>query len=726
MNSKRYLQQFNHVFTCFLILAFSFSFLLPFVAHSNDDNYQLTEIAHLEHKSIPQPNWQKLIANPSNKRQHFAFTENGKIYLIDGDEVNPKAILDMEVKQADALLFKLTAFELHPNFSLRNQNGYGTFYTAHIENINKQSKTKRLQEPSDEFKVGFDAVITEWQFSLVNHQKVDVNTKREVLRIGVPDSSMVIKQLSFNPFIKSWNDNFGLLYVGLNGDKKWGKPLYSGAILRVDPAKFGLRSFRVPENNPYIKNNEIHNAIFLLGGQQIAQFTWPEKSSEHILVSHQYDKQYLLSFTEDLNDWRNATSKQVLYQSNDAVSDMIMYGGSQFPSLRNKLLLLRSKDNLWFLDSLGFNKQVNKEVTDKKTPQLVWPIKSTQLPNKSEISLSRDTSGEPLLLEKSSNILFRLTQQVLINSALEVSTNESKGLEQNSSNNNIFILIFILLLPLLGAIYYWFKLRGHSVKGIVRKQFAAIEISEFGQQVELYHRHQSDAEVSIEIADIDSIEIKLNENSVSLVNGDIGNGFTNSKEEGLRTAFVKEKADKMVDDKVRQVTLLLNAKRNKSYTVCLYLRKGNNRITRKSYTKAVNELIDWCWLLGNKINPEHTEKRTIKPTMLPKEKSETTLAKNHNASLHNQAAAIRPTTNKKANNSKPTVSASNSNITIESEHSVGSVEIESNDVGSKAHLDNTINTELVDALDKLVSLQQQGFLTIDEFSKAKEKLLKDL
>jgi len=37
-----------------------------------------------------------------------------------------------------------------------------------------------------------------------------------------------------------------------------------------------------------------------------------------------------------------------------------------------------------------------------------------------------------------------------------------------------------------------------------------------------------------------------------------------------------------------------------------------------------------------------------------------------------------------------------------------------------------MDTDLVNALEKLVNLQQQGFLTMDEFSKAKEKLLKTL
>ena len=37
-----------------------------------------------------------------------------------------------------------------------------------------------------------------------------------------------------------------------------------------------------------------------------------------------------------------------------------------------------------------------------------------------------------------------------------------------------------------------------------------------------------------------------------------------------------------------------------------------------------------------------------------------------------------------------------------------------------------INTDLVYALEKLVDLKQQGFLTLEEFNKAKENLLNSL
>ncbi|PHR83680.1 MAG: hypothetical protein COA59_11350 [Colwellia sp.] len=724
MNFKQYFENVNHFITYAFVFVVHMSTIVSFTAYANEDNYQLIKVAQLEHQLLSQPNWQQLIVNPSNKQQYFVIRESGQVYLVDDDQINPQAILDMGVyRQTDSSLFKLTAIELHPNFSLRDQVGYGTFYTAHIETINKNSKTKRLEGRGDDLQLNFDAVITEWQFSAVNHQKVDVNTKREVLRIGVPDSLMVIKQLSFNPYVKSWNDNFGLLYAALNGGEKSPQSLYSGVILRIDPAKFGMRSFRVPNNNPYIKNSQIHDAIYLLGGQKIKQFIWPGKHSKHILVSHQYNNKYLLSLTDGRDDWRDSESKQVLYQSDDAIHDVFIYRGRQLPLLRSKLLLLRQKEQRWYIDSFAFDFSDNKKNRDKKKPKIEWSITSEQLPTDSQIILSSNHSGEIFLLEKTINILFRLTQQALVNENVAAS-DENNTRETNLPNNSIFILLFILVL--LGTIYYWFKRNRHSVKVIVRQQFSALELSESCQQVSLYHRHQKNAEATIDIVDIVSSEIKFNEHSICIVNTQLGHGFNNDREQDLRAIFVNEKTNKMVDGKIRQISLLLTDKQKNGYTICLYMRKGSDRITKKSYVQVIDELMDWCWLIGEKINADSTGKRKVKSIVLPKEKAG--IESNNKTPLHHQAAAIRVVTHQMYNASQPLATGELSlaqGVVNEDKPPAKLGDKESTEVHNH-HPKNTIDAELVNALEKLVNLKQQGFLTMDEFSKAKEKLLKTL
>jgi len=677
---------FNRTIACIFVFANLLATLLPFTTSANNDQYQLSKVGQLNPNLISPSNWQQLIANPSNKNQHFITKNSGQVYLIEEGELNPKAVLDMRAsQQTDSSFFKLTAIELHPNFSLRDQIGYGTFYTAHIENSDKSSKTKRIKAQDNDLLLNFDVVITEWQLNVVNHQKVDRKTKREVLRIGVPDNLMVIKQMSFNPYIKSWNDDFGLLYIALSGSRRWPQPLYSGVILRIDPAKYGMRSFRVPTNNPYIKNSQIHNAIYLMGGQKIEQFIWPDKSDNNILLLHQYDNKYLLSLTKGKDDWRDSAIKHVLYQSEDAIHQVMVY----------------------------------------RKPKVEWLIASQELPASSQITLSRTHDGEILLLEKTLSVLFRLTEQSMINESAVVGKNENNINEVNIFNKSTLILFVILIL--LAISYYFFKGKRYSVKAIVRQQFASFKLSESGQQISLYQRHQKDPEKIINIVDLVSCEIKLNEQSVCLVNGQSGHGFTHLKEQELCAIFANEKIDKMVDGKVRQITLLFNANHKNSYTVCLYMRKGSNRITKKSYTKVINELIDWCWFIGEKLNKDGTEKRIKKSISLPKEKSAIKPTKDNITSLPSQVDAIRPITDKPENESPSKADNEDSltpMIVSENNHTVAPASEKNIEIG--VNQNPAINTELVDALEKLVELKQQGFLTMEEFSKAKETLLKNL
>jgi hypothetical protein len=380
---------------------------------------------------------------------------------------------------------------------------------------------------------------------------------------------------------------------------------------------------------------------------------------------------------------------------------MLVYQGRDLPLLRSKLLLLRKKKKDWFVDSLAFNSTDSEAIRDEKKPQQEWLITSQQLGINSQIILSRSYNGEILLLDKAINNLFRISPQALLNNNNIVNEGIDSSIEKSSTNYNAFILVLILVF--LGAAYYWFKRNGNSVKKIVRTQFASFELSESTQQIKLYHKHENKAEAIIDIVDIVSSEIELNEQNISIINKQSGHGFDHNKEQDLRTVFVKEKVDKMVDGKTRQISLLLTDVQNNNYTICLYMRRGSNRLTKKSYVQVINELIDWCWYVSEKINASNTGKRKIKPAVLLESKVETSANKENELPLHHQAAAIRP--------------KNHSSEIVEQEGSISD-----NQISQK----NSMDTDLVNALEKLVNLQQQGFLTMDEFSKAKEKLLKTL
>ena len=88
--------------------------------------------------------------------------------------------------------------------------------------------------------------------------------------------------------------------------------------------------------------------------------------------------------------------------------------------------------------------------------------------------------------------------------------------------------------------------------------------------------------------------------------------------------------------------------------------------------------------------------------------------------LHNQAAAIRATTHH-VEKVPPSIDVKTEK---EQQASVGAVE-ENKEENQSSH-NKSIDTEVVNALEKLVNLKQQGFLTEVEFTKAKENLLRGL
>jgi len=716
MNSKRHF--FN--LTCFIAhtaIIISIFSLLTVSVFAKGSQFQLSKITQLNNAEGEPSQWLQLVTLPNNTQQYFIINNAGQMYFVDnmGKQHSVLNLNANNLKNPSSI--KLTGIELHPNFALRNQTGYRTFYTAHIEAFNETITTKRIQERSNELTLKFDAVITEWKFSSANYQKIELNTKREVLRIGVPDENMTIRQLSFSPFTKSWNDGFGLLYVALNGEEKWQKPLYSGVILRINPAKFGLRSFTVPNNNPYLKEPTIKDEIYLLGGQNIKQFIWPDKNSDDILISHRYKGKSLLSWVNGQNNWRDSAPKNILYQRDSFIEDTLLYRGSLLPDLRNKLLLLAQEKQRWIIESIDINPSVNKSVPVENKRRLEWQFTIEQIANNSEISFSNNRDGEVLILDNTAGIVFQMSQQgktIIAPVGEYIDVSET----QKESNNGIYIFLIVMIAIGIGG--YFFKRNKFSAKAIVRKQFAHVDLSESQQQLGLYHRHNSSIDTIIDISDIAICEVKLNNITINVINQEAGHGFNHEKEQDLRDVFEKEQVDKMIDGKIRQVNLSFTDIHFKNYTICLYMRKGSDRVTKKTYSVVIDDLIDWCWLIAAKINASDTETRKKKP-VIPLESIADSIESNYNqTSLYNQPAAIRTTTHESLQAKKD----------LEDDLSQDQAETvvadEKIKVAEQRNQPSTIDTELVNALEKLVNLKQQGFLTQEEFTKAKENLLRSL
>jgi hypothetical protein len=703
---------------------FIFSLCLFFVSEdsraSKEKQYLLQKVAQAPQLETKKDQWLILLEQPGNSQYYYLANKRGKVYQLEQDDTaNTALLLDLQRFSSEESMLQLTAFTLHPNFSLRDQTGFGTFYTAHVEKVTSNRKRQRLKV-STTTPLSNDAIVTEWQLNA--DKQVDESSQREVLRIAVPTLENGIKQLGFNPYSKSWHDDFAQLYISLSQSSELKQqPLYSGAILRIQPQRNGINSYSVPLDNPYYANEKFDKTLYLFGAGNINQFIWPDRYDSQLLISHQYNfkdtMRHWLSYSDGGEDWRKQAPTKFLYQNKKMLSanSLLVYRGQNAPTLRNKLLLLTKNQKQWQLNSLSHeispetrleNNQSNKQRKVLPSPTVEWLLKQQALQT-SNLTLYRDNRGELLFFNEDSGAIYQLFQQDI---SLDVNKSQENGFSW------ITFFFFTLLILLIGYVLYQMKTQQQSAKAFVRREFSNLTLSEDKLSIKLFKRHEKEAEKIVALADVKQFQILLGDLVVSTINTTMGHGFNADHEQALREIFHIEQIAKMTDNKIRRINIAINTQAKKKHVICLYLRKGSDRITKKGYFTVVDEAIDWCWLIAKNINSEQTGERSFKS------KSTADIVhsehKTHDDTpLHKQAAIIRPVPlpresiveSKKI--AEVVISAKNNDeITLVDNHAATTIELAK------------VETDLVNALEKLVKLQQQGFLTADEFEQAKAKL----
>jgi hypothetical protein len=702
-----------------LFFLFSLCLLITSITSSasKENKYLLQKVAQAPQLTAEQNQWLLLLNQPGNSQSYYLANKRGKIYQLEQDSPdNISLLLDLQNISAKNPALQLSAFTLHPNFSLRNQTGFGTFYTAHVEKYTGNSKTKRLTDPTVTVPLAFDTVVTEWQLGLA--KEVDESRRREVLRIAIPTVKNGIRQLSFNPYSKLWHEDFSQLYISLSQSpilKEY--PLYSGAILRIHPQQNATESYSVPHSNPYYANDKIDKTLYLFGAGQIKKFIWPDKHADRLLLSHQYSFndtiKHWVSYSDGGEDWRTRAPKVFLHQSKSDLSanSLLVYRGQNAPILRNKLLLLSKNNKHWQLDSLS--REIISDtanVIQQKSllpPTVEWQLRQ-QVLQANHLSLYRDNRGEILFFNEDTGAIYQLFQQDIMYGSQESA----------QSGLGTIVIFFVVILFLLGIyVLYQVKIQQTSAKSLVRREFSNLVLTDDKLAVNLFRRHQREVDKVIALTDIKQCQLLLGDLVIATINTTLGHGFTEQQEQALREIFHNEQVAKMVDGKVRRISLTIKTSEKNKYVICLYLRKGSDRITKNSYFEVIDNAIDWCWTIANEINAKQTGNRTFRAKITPADIAKGDHKTHNDTPLHRQAANIRPVTHLHS--------------IIESVKPAKVAEFTtSEEDGDKLpnRLNNTalesakIETDLVNALEKLVKLHQQGFLTADEFEQAKTKL----
>lgn len=630
--------------------------------------------------------WLAPLNNPTNDDEFFVAKNNGLIYLAGvAHIIKNDPILNLPLKVNNPTFISLTAMALHPSFLRPEQPGHATLYTAHVTEFDQEENANRLTLDNTNITFAFEAVITAWQYDF-DEQKIDPLTQREIIRIPLKTQDSAIQQLTFDPYQKYWNADYGQLYFSLRYvNELKDHPLYSGVILRINPQMFGARNYTVSESNPFTKNPEINDEIVIMGGHKIDSFFWAKNNYASIFIQHNDDKQHRLSKAEVGDNLLIQSQSRFLWQQPTAMSSMLLYQGRSFLSLRNKMVFFSLVDKKWHLTSRALTPLSNE------SPILEGLIPKEPLSATSNLIIHQDNQGEILLFDDHKSRLYSL--QSTGENVIEASVSQSNTTEVKSNYNVILIILVVALLSILVFIYLKKGIRKLAMRSLY-KGYVRFEYEPIAHTILLFRNDNKKARKILTLDSIIRCEVLLNNTVIRILDDQPNNAISNQNETEIRKLFAKEHNDKMLDKQTRQIEIVLSDKDN-SYTVCLYLRKGNNRVTDSTYYEVIDILIDLCWVISKHINSQATDTRLI--------------FKVTSASTYVPSSSQETASQKASRQDK-------------SDHSID------DPVASKTTVENSANqttqqTEVVDALGKLVNLHQQGYLTDQEFSLAKAKLL---
>ena len=233
-------------------------------------------------------------SSPAHDRRLYSSSSGGVISVIDplDDHTNQPFRATSSVwfdvsTQLDLNLDNrahggLRSFAFHPDFESN-----GKFYVSAL--VDRPSVTTGLNylgtsQPGPGIRA--DSALVEFTYDHAEN-KVGADSARELFRIAMPVYDHPIKQISFDPFAKVGDENYGLLFVnhgdssaqpardggGLNMDDGLGK------VLRIDPLAAETLPYSIPSSNPFADSNDgALPEIFALGFRNPHNLSFAERT----------------------------------------------------------------------------------------------------------------------------------------------------------------------------------------------------------------------------------------------------------------------------------------------------------------------------------------------------------------------------------------------------------------------------------------------------------------
>lgn len=517
----------------------------------------------------------------STQPNHYLIANtNGQLFQVINGNIQPTPVIELSTHLKPNLQIKLTALSLHPNFSNPDKNGEGVLYTAHIENIIGKTKSY-ISDSENSAKHERLAVVTEWKMSKAENTYSTNTPPREVIRISLPEQHLGITQLAFNPHLKLWNTDFALLHIVLPSMQKNKTPLYSGSILRIKPDRFGLKQYTVPSNNPFTKSPSILDEIILVGGDKIAQIGWTKDDDKKLIIAHNIKNNMQVSWGKVGSNWLKSSIKKVIWQAESANSD----ASFSVESLNtiDYLTLLYKGHEAWKIERISLSPSLNDDT-------IAWPLSKNNLNLESQLVLFDNRPSFPLLYNQSNRSFANLMVNVAgaTPKATKKVTQEHKKVDYSFLILLAIFAVILIAMAIAGVIMYT-KYKGESMKGLLRKHYSHFEY--VAGNISLYKRKQTTPSHTIRAQDTQSATVFLNDTPILLLNKN--SPFNDEVKAKLLQDFAFEQQIKMTKDKVRKVILILQDNHKKNHTICLYLRKGDQRYTKANYNTIIAKIIDW-------------------------------------------------------------------------------------------------------------------------------------
>jgi len=234
--------------------------------------------------SSPRDGINFLLESPDASGRLFVNDSRGGIRIIDGGVASPDIFLNLSLVPSklgqpdiDLLVGNFGqqgqgGFAFHPDYATPGSPGFGLVYTSHSD-IQSGKPTPDFPSPGS---TTHHSVITEWQVDPLNPNAIDVNSRRELLRIGQPFADHNMQQIGFNPLVLPGDPDYGKLYVSMGdggnnfppnptdpfqGGQNPGTPL--GAILRIDPLGSNSANghYGIPADNPFVGDPDLQHTL---------------------------------------------------------------------------------------------------------------------------------------------------------------------------------------------------------------------------------------------------------------------------------------------------------------------------------------------------------------------------------------------------------------------------------------------------------------------------------